>query len=129
MRTLISIVILLISFNQLIGQNWNSPIQTFGIDQNAKISSFVDGRGIHISYISAGNLKYALLKSNGQIVKVNKTVFSNNCSNSVIVTNGETIFVLFKYGNTIKLAKSINLGDNWSIDDVITDVNYTMGDY
>ncbi len=128
MKAIISFLILLITLNLLFGQNWNNSIQTFGIDQNAKLSSFVDARGIHISYVIGGNLRYALLRPDGQVIKVNKVITNNNCYNSVIMTDENLIYVLFKQGNSIKLAKSSDLGENWLLSDLVNNLNYTIGD-
>jgi hypothetical protein len=128
MKAIISFLILLITLNLLFGQNWNNSIQTFGIDQNAKLSSFVDARGIHISYVIGGNLRYALLRPDGQVIKVNKVIANNNCYNSVIMTDENLIYVLFKQGNSIKLAKSSDLGENWLLCNGLQNVNYTIGD-
>jgi hypothetical protein len=96
---------------------WTNEIQlNFTIQSNTKSASFVDANGIHIVYFRNGGIKYALVNSQGGIIKYDKVIEAEgqgaDFANVAVV--GNNLYAIYYKNNDIKIAKSTNLGDSWN---------------
>ena len=112
------IFVFILSSCSLFAQNlWTNEIQiNFTIQSNTKASACADANGIHIVYFRNGGIKYALVNSQGGIIKYDKVIESEGSGAdfaNVAVVGGNVYAVYYK-NNDIKIAKSTNLGDTWN---------------
>ena len=119
MSNLKNLIFVFVLFScSLFAQNlWTNEIQiNFTIQSNTKASACADANGIHIVYFRNGGIKYALINSQGGIIKYDKVIESEGSGAdfaNVAVVGGNVYAVYYK-NNDIKIAKSTNLGDTWN---------------
>lgn len=112
------VLLFLVSASLVLSQNYwsNETALNFTIQSNTNIASFVDANGIHIVYYRNGGIKYALVNSQGSVVKYDKVIESEGNGAdfvNITVASGNLYAVYYK-NNDIKVAKSTNLGDSWN---------------
>lgn len=112
------IVVFILLSCSLSAQNlWTNEIQiNFTIQSNTKAAAYVDANGIHIVYFRNGGIKYALVNSQGGIIKYDKVIEAEGSgadfANVAVV--GSNLYAIYYKNNDIKVAKSTNLGDSWN---------------
>lgn len=119
MLKLKNLIVVFILFGcSVFAQNlWTNEIMiNFTIQSNTKAASCVDANGIHIVYFRNGGIKYALVNSQGGIIKYDKVIEAEGSGAdfaNVAVVDGN-IYAIYYKNNDIKVAKSTNLGDSWN---------------
>ena len=89
----------------------------FTIQSQSKLNAFVDVNGVHIVYWRNGGIKYALVKSDGTVLKYDRVIESEgaNCDFvNIVSVNNNYLYAIYKKNNTINVARSTNLGSNWT---------------
>jgi hypothetical protein len=97
---------------------WTNVINPqFTIHNECRLNTFVDANGVHIVYWKNGGIKYARLNSAGNVLYYDKVIEpeGSNCDfvNIVSVDNNQ-LYAIYKKNNTINVALSVNLGNNWT---------------
>lgn len=112
------LVVLLIFSCTILAQNlWTNEIAiNFTVQSNTKVSSFVDVNGIHMVYSRNGGIRYALANSQGGVIKYDKVIETEGSGTDFanVVAMGNSVYAIYHKNNDIKVARSTNLGDNWS---------------
>lgn len=111
---LITVLFTVIVYSQ---NYWTSEIDiNFLVQSNTKVASFVDVNGVHIVYSRNGGIRYALVNSNGGIIKYDKVIESEGAGTNFanVVVFGNNVYAVYYKNNDIKVAKSTNLGDTWN---------------
>ena len=113
------IVLFLFLSAGIFAQNlWTDDIElSFYVQTNTKVTSFVDPNGIHIVYYRNGGIRYALVNSQGGVIKYDKVIEAEGSGTDYanVVADGNNIYAIYYKNNDIKVAKSTNLGDSWNI--------------
>lgn len=112
------VIAVLVLSGYMFAQNlWSSETMIdFTIQSNTKAESFVDVNGIHIVYFRNGGIKYALVNSQGGIIKYDKVIEAEGQGTdfaNVAVVDGNVYAIYYK-NNKLQVARSTNLGDSWS---------------
>ncbi len=99
----LTIAVLVLS-GYMFSQNlWSSETMiNFTIQSNTKAASFVDANGIHIVYFRNGGIKYALVNSQGGIIKYDKVIEAEGQGAdfaNVAVADGNVYAVYYKNCN------------------------------
>ncbi len=119
MSNLKYLIALLILFgSSVLAQNlWMNELEiNFTIQSNTKASACVNANGIHIVYFRSGGIKYALVNSQGEIIRYNKVIEPEGSGAdlaNVAVVDGN-IYAIYYKNNDIKIAKSTDLGNTWN---------------
>ncbi len=112
------LVAVLILSGLMFAQNlWTNEVPiNFTIQANTKAASFVDASGIHIVYYKNGGIKYALVNSQGTVIKYDKVIEAEGQGADFVnvAVAGGNVYAVYYKNNDIKVAKSTNLGDSWN---------------
>lgn len=117
MKKIFFLVLILIASIGYSQNYWNSEIDiNFLVQSNTKVASLVDQNGVHIVYSRNGGIRYALVNSNGGIIKYDKVIESEGAGTNFanVVAFGNNVYTVYYKNNDIKVAKSTNLGDTWN---------------
>jgi hypothetical protein len=119
MLNLKCLLVVLLTFScTILAQNlWTNEIAiNFTVQSNTKVSSFVDANGIHMVYSRNGGIRYALANSQGGVIKYDKVIEAEGSGTDFanIVAMGNSVYAIYHKNDDIKVARSTNLGDNWS---------------
>jgi hypothetical protein len=114
---LIAVIVLFVGTN-LFSQNlWQNQVDlNFTIQSNTKVSSFADASGIHIVYYRNGGIRYALVNSQGGVIKYDKVIEAEGSGTDFanVAAIGNNVYAIYYKNNDIKVARSTNLGNSWS---------------
>jgi len=114
---LLTVFILLLS-TTLFAQNlWQNEISlNFTVQSNTIVSSSVDENGIHIVYSRNGGIRYALVNSQGNVIKYDKVIETEGSGTDFanVAAIGNNVYAIYYKNNDIKVARSTNLGDTWN---------------
>jgi hypothetical protein len=114
---LLAVFIFLLS-STIFSQNlWkNEILLDFIVQYNTKASAFVDVNGIHIVYWRNGGIRYALVNSQGNIIKYDKVIETESSGADLanVVAFDNDVYAIYFKNNKIQVARSTNLGDNWN---------------
>ena len=111
------VAVLILSCSILAQNLWTTQIQIdFIIQSNTKVTSFADANGMHIAYSRNGGIRYALVNSQGGVIKYDKLIEAEGSGTNFanVVAIGNDIYVFYYKNNFIQIAKSTNLGDSWN---------------
>lgn len=111
------VAVLVLSCSMFAQNLWTSEVPiNFTIQANTKAASFVDANGIHIVYFRNGGIRYALVNSQGGIIKYDKVVEAEGqgADFANVAVTGGNVYALYYKNNDIKIARSTNLGDTWN---------------
>ncbi|MCJ7555015.1 MAG: T9SS type A sorting domain-containing protein [Ignavibacteriaceae bacterium] len=102
----------------LFAQNlWKTEVSlNFTVQLNTKVSSFVDENGIHIVYFRNGGIRYALVNSQGGVIKYDKVIETegSGADFASVAAIGNNVYAIYHKNNNIQVARSTNLGDSWN---------------
>lgn len=96
---------------------WTSEVPiNFTIQANTKVASFVDVNGIHIVYFRNGGIRYALVNSQGGIIKYDKVIEAEGSGADLVnvAVAGSNVYAVYYKNNFLQVARSSNLGDTWN---------------
>ncbi len=111
------VAVLLLSCSMFAQNLWTGETAiNFTIQANTKAASFVDASGIHIVYFRNGGIKYALVNSQGAVIKYDKVIEAEGQGTDFanVAVAGGNVYVVYYKNNDIKVARSTNLGDSWN---------------
>lgn len=110
--------IFILLLNSTLFCQWSEEISLpFIVQTNSQLNAFVDFHGVHVVYWRNGGIKYALVKPDGTVLKYDKVIEPEgaNCDYVKIVSiNNNYLYAVYKKNNTINIARSTNLGNNWT---------------
>lgn len=97
-------------------QQWSNEVGIFYSAPNTKIESCANKDGIHIISSKNGGIKYGLINTAGTVIRQNITIESENSGSDLarIVSDNDILYVFYIKNGDIKVARSTNLGLNWS---------------
>ncbi|MDP2363451.1 MAG: hypothetical protein Q8M94_06730, partial [Ignavibacteria bacterium] len=111
------VAVILLSCSMFAQNLWTSEVMiNFTIQSNTKAASFVDANGIHIVYFRNGGIKYALVNSQGGIIKFDKVIEAEGSGADFanVAVAGGNVYAVYYKNNFLQIAKSTNLGDTWN---------------
>jgi hypothetical protein len=112
------LVAVLILSGLMFAQNlWTNEVPiNFTIQANTKAASFVDANGVHIVYYKNGGIKYALVNSQGAVIKYDKVIEAEGQGTDFanVAVAGNNVFAVYYKNNNLQIARSTNLGDTWT---------------
>jgi hypothetical protein len=111
------VAVLIISCSILAQNLWTNEISlNFTVQSNTKVASFADANGIHIVYSRNGGIRYALVNSQGGVIKYDKLIESEGSGTDFanVVAIGSNVYAIYHKNNNIRVARSTNLGDSWN---------------
>ena len=114
---LLTFILLFISTNLFAQNLWQPEVSlNFTVQSNTKVSSSVDENGIHIVYSRNGGIRYALVNSQGGVVKYDKIIEAEGSGTDFanVAAIGNYVYAIYYKNNDIKVARSTNLGDSWN---------------
>ena len=117
MKKLLCFIVVLFTSIGFSQNYWTSETDiNFLVGSNTKVASFVDNNGIHIVYSRNGGIRYALVNSQGGIIKYDKVVESEGSGTDLanVVAMDSYVYAIYYKNNDIKVARSTNLGDSWN---------------
>jgi len=122
-------IIILIAVISISAQSWNSIIETTipTPSTTTVIDQFSNSSGIHIlidNHYPSTYLKYYLINNSGTIIR-NYQLESSDVDYANITGDNQTLYAVYKTGNSIRIKKSTNAGQNW--DTFVSDIS--LGGY
>jgi hypothetical protein len=116
MKTFKAILSVLILFSvNAFCQTWNSQVEALDIGTGETIASCVDYQGIHVLYYtSGGSLQYALLNSQGSVIRSGITIDNSIGNSASIAAYGGNVYAIYDKGGYINISRSTNAGANWT---------------
>lgn len=111
------VAVLILSCSIYAQNLWTSEVPiNFTIQANTKVASFVDANGVHIVYSRNGGIRYALVNSHGSVIKYDKVIEAEGSGTNFanVAVAGGNVYAVYYKNNFIQVARSTNLGDNWS---------------
>lgn len=111
------VAVLILSCSMFAQNLWTGEVPiNFTIQANTKAASFVDANGIHIVYFRNGGIRYALVNSQGAVIKYDKVIESegSGADYANVAVTGSNVYAVYYKNNDIKVARSTNLGDSWN---------------
>jgi hypothetical protein len=115
-KLLLTFILFALLYTNLFPQWTTEQNLNFTIQSNTNVSSFVDENGIHIVYSRNGGIKYALINSQGNVLKYDKVVEQELSGSAFanIIAVGNNVYIIYIKNNYIRIARSTNLGDIWN---------------
>ena len=111
---ILTVLFISVGFSQ---NYWSSETDiNFFVQSNTIVTSFVDQNGVHIVYSRNGGIRYALVNSNGGVIKYDKVIESEGAgtNHANVVAFGNDVYAVYYKNDDIKVARSTNLGDTWN---------------
>ena len=112
------LVVILFFFSFDSYSQWtNEMTLPFTVQSQTRLSTFVDANGIHIVYWRNGGIKYALVRTNGTVVRYDRVIEAegSGCDFANIVSvNNNYLYAVYQKNNTINVKRSVNVGSSWS---------------
>jgi len=111
------VAVLILSCSIYAQNLWTSEVPiNFAIQANTKVASFVDANGVHIVYSRNGGIRYALVNSQGSVIKYDKVIEAEGSGTNFanVAVAGGNVYAVYYKNNFIQVARSTNLGDSWS---------------
>lgn len=96
---------------------WTNEVPiNFTIQANTKLASCVDVNGVHIVYFRNGGIRYALVNSQGSVIKYDKVIETEGSGADFanVAVAGNNLYAVYYKNNFIQVARSTNIGENWS---------------
>ena len=97
---------------------WTSEMTLpFSVQSQTKLNTFVDANGVHIVYWRNGGIKYALVRSNGTVVRYDRVIEAEGSGAdfvNIVSVDNNYLYAIYKKNNTINVKRSVNVGSSWS---------------